>query len=319
MSIQGTVGNDFLNGTINDDLIEALGGNDTLIGGAGNDTLRGGAGNDSLDGGAGNDILEGGDGNDTLIGGVGIDSFDGGAGTDTLSINYSSATAATLMTYNDATNSGTIGIGSDSSPFSNLESLQITGSTFNDTLVGGVGNDDLKGGIGNDLIEGGAGNDRLGNSAIFVGSGDEAGNDQLVGVDRNASNPGLGERDTLGGGTGSDRFILGDERNIYYDDRNTSTNGNNDYATITDFNPVEDIIQLKGAASDYRLELNARGTATNLYVDKLGNEPDELIAVLENVIGLTSGSPAFIYVRPNSELQFSAILRRAIVFAFSND
>jgi RHS repeat-associated protein len=185
-------------------------------------------------------------------------------------------------------------------------------------LQGGGGLDRIEGGDGDDVIRGGAGNDNgsfvaypnaFNNSGLFGGNGNdlifgeagndalygEAGNDSLNGGDPNSSNPGQGEIDNLSGGTGSDRFILGDSANIYYDDRNTTTNGNNDYALITDFNTSEgDVIQLQGEVSNYRLETS--GANTNLYVDKIGSEPDELIAIFQNVTGLNLSSNAFEYV-----------------------
>jgi Ca2+-binding RTX toxin-like protein len=66
------------------DLFDATGftGDVTLRGGAGNDTLLGGAGDDSFDGGSGNDRLEGNDGADAFVDGNGLDSMSGGNGND---------------------------------------------------------------------------------------------------------------------------------------------------------------------------------------------------------------------------------------------
>jgi Ca2+-binding RTX toxin-like protein len=79
------------------------------------------------------------------------------------------------------------------------DAYDITGSNFNDTLVGGQGADTLRGGLGNDslngqqrndLLEGGAGDDTL------IGGGQ---NDTLIG--------GAGSDTLIGGsGTGADRF-----------------------------------------------------------------------------------------------------------------
>ncbi|MBW4549589.1 MAG: S8 family serine peptidase, partial [Aphanocapsa sp. GSE-SYN-MK-11-07L] len=164
-------------------------------------------------------------------------------------------------------------------------------------ISAGAGNDTITTGSGRDRIFAEAGNDTLiaaaGNDDLSGGDGD----DLLNGVNPNSSTPGLGERDNLSGGTGGDRFILGDTANIYYDDRNTSTNGTNDYATIADFNPSQDKVQLQGAASNYRLEIS--GANTNLYLDKAGSEPDELIGVFQNITGLNLTSSAFEYVAPD--------------------
>lgn len=47
--------------------------------------------------------------------------------------------------------------------------------------------------------------------------------------------------------TSPDRFVLGDRRTSYY-----NRDGYNDFAFIYDFNPQQDIIQLRGSAADYQ-------------------------------------------------------------------
>ena len=116
---------------------------DTLLGGDGVDALAGGAGNDTLAGGAGNDALDGSDDTDTA-------DYSGAAGL--VSINLSSG----AVQDGDG--------GSDT-----LTSIEnVTGSTFNDTLIGdslantltgGAGVDRLDGRGGDDVLVGGAGND----------------------------------------------------------------------------------------------------------------------------------------------------------------
>ncbi|BDA73778.1 hypothetical protein CAL7716_079440 [Calothrix sp. PCC 7716] len=311
-----------------------------LFGGAGNDAIFGEAGNDNLYGEAGNDSLNGGDGNDYLDPGAGIDQVDGGEGNDGLFLDLSANTTNISINFTNATD-GTV---SNGGSFQNIESFNIqtgsgndtittaqtTGNTWvrsgagNDTIQTGAGRDKIEGGDGDDIIRGGAGDDSgfesypgdfeqiglfggAGNDAIFGEAGNdnlygEAGNDSLDGVDANNNNSGTGERDSLSGGTGSDRFILGNSAYIYYDDRNVSSIGNNDYATLTDFNPSEDKVQLQGSANNYRLEVS--GSNTNLYIDKAGSEPDELIAVFQNVTGLNLNSSAFEYVAPINEVAF---------------
>jgi len=157
-------------------------------------------------------------------------------------------------------------------------------------FVGTDGSDVISAAGGNNNVIGLGGND-------FLDSG--AGNDILTGVNPNSSNPGIGEQDNLTGGTGSDRFILGDANNIYYDDRNITTDGSNDYARIVDFNPNEDKVQLQGLASNYILKNSGFGSnfSTKLYIDKPGSEPDELIADFgRNTTGLNLTSSAFQYV-----------------------
>ncbi|MDB9435378.1 Calx-beta domain-containing protein, partial [Dolichospermum lemmermannii CS-548] len=169
-----------------------------------------------------------------------------------------------------------------------LVAKALTSTDGDDSIIGTNADETLSGGLGNDNISG-------------VG-----GNDILNGVNSNNINPGIGERDNLSGGSGSDRFILGDNANIYYDDRNITTNGSNDYATITDFNPSEDKVKLQGIATNYRLETS--GSNTNLYIDKAGSEPDELIAVFQNVTGLNLTSGAFEYITPVNAFAFSSAI-----------
>ncbi|WP_242057682.1 Calx-beta domain-containing protein [Nostoc sp. FACHB-87] len=313
-TVQGVEQFDFQGGAGNDNInvsgssyaeLRGGGGDDTLIGGvendllygeAGNDNLNGGAGNDRVTGGAGNDIVDGGDGNDNLgiwfdRETIEVDTYIGGAGTDTLA--FTSGNAGLSLTYTDSNGTGTFSTGGT---VQGVEQFDFQGGAGNDNInVSGSSYASLLGGGGDDTLVGGAGNDQL------FG---EAGNDTIIGVNANSLNPGIGQRDNLSGGAGSDRIILGDSANIYYDDRNTSTNGGNDYATITDFNPNEDKVQLQGSASNYRLEVS--GSNTNLYIDKAGSEPDELIAIFQNVTGLNLTSSAFEYVAPVNQVAFSS-------------
>jgi Ca2+-binding RTX toxin-like protein len=259
--IYGTTSPDTRNGTSGDDTIYgwANGGNANSL--SGNDTLNGADGNDNLFGGTGNDSLIGGLGNDTLNGGLGIDSLNGGVGDDTYTID----SATDIIT--EANNSGTDTVRSSVAYTlgANLENLILTGTsaingtgnsfnnivfgnTVNNTLNGRAGNDTLDGNLGNDTLNGDDGNDSLqggpGNDRLNGGSG----NDIFIGVwPGSPLSPGLGETDTLIGGVGLDRFILGDAINVYYDDKNTTNAGFGDLATITDFNTSEDRIELKGS------------------------------------------------------------------------
>ncbi|BFM39775.1 Calx-beta domain-containing protein [Synechocystis sp. LKSZ1] len=298
-------------------------GNDTLIGGTGADNITGGEGNDSIFGGAGDDQLFGGAGNDSLDGGAGndyfrevpeADVFIGGPGNDRLDL-YGTLAGITV-TYNNI-NGGTTSTGGTIKEieqlffFGNAEGgddkidasaalyAQLEGKAGNDTLIGGSGDDGLSGGDDDDSLQGGAGRDQL-----FGG----AGNDSLVGVNPNTLNPGFGEVDYQLGGPGADRFVLGDANVYYYDDRNPNSNGTNDYADIADFNPTEgDVVQLRGTANRYRLQVDLNNT--QLFLDKPGNEPDELISVFRNITGLNLNSAAFSYIpavfKP-SVLEFSA-------------
>ncbi|ODH00675.1 hypothetical protein A4S05_03805 [Nostoc sp. KVJ20] len=179
--------NDVINGQGGDDILEGLSGNDILRGGDGNNILNGGDGNDTLNGGTGNNTLNGGNGNDSLnfdsLSTLVTQTVDGGAGNDILSFSYSSATTGITSTFNPATNITVISSTADTTVFSykNIEQLNITGTDYDDYLVGSNGNDTLRPGNGNDTVDGGAGDDFLN---ISLSTGDHLlnggnGNDSL--------------------------------------------------------------------------------------------------------------------------------------------
>jgi Ca2+-binding RTX toxin-like protein len=184
--LYGGAGNDTLEGGNGDDILEGGLGADILNGGDGNDTasyaraqegvtvwldgsqantgealgdtfisienLTGSRFNDKLVGDAGNNILDGGDGDDILIGGAGADTLIGGAGNDTAS--YETAgTGVTASLYRPADNTGD----AEGDTYSSIENL--TGSRFNDTLVGNADANVLNGGAGDDLLIGYGGGD----------------------------------------------------------------------------------------------------------------------------------------------------------------
>ncbi|MCM0591190.1 MAG: cadherin repeat domain-containing protein [Gloeotrichia echinulata DEX184] len=116
---------------------------------------------------------------------------------------------------------------------------------------------------------------------------------RIIGVNEYTANPGVGEIDTLQGGTGSDRFILGNGTKVFYDDGNSTTGGSGDYALIQNFNPNEDTIQLSGLKTDYTLNTSYSLGDTALYRNKPNGEPAELIAVIKGVTALNLNSSAF--------------------------
>ncbi|MEH1768590.1 beta strand repeat-containing protein [Nostoc sp.] len=249
--------------------------NDNIVGSNGNDTLStGDGGKDTIDGGKGDDLLSvdysyatggitstfnattnigsitagtyqvsyknierldisgttyndnivGSNGNDTLsTGDGGKDTIDGGKGEDVLLINYRSANGGITSTFNATTNVGSITAGTNQVSYKNIERLDISGTTYNDNIVGNSGNDTIDGGYsGNDTIIGGAGNDILtasysGNNTLYGGFG----NDILTGESGN---------DTLYGGDGIDTF------NFYSYDEG--------FDRIYDFNAANEVIQV---------------------------------------------------------------------------
>ncbi|MEH2465343.1 beta strand repeat-containing protein [Nostoc sp.] len=182
-----SVGRDFFYNTF------ANSGNNTLIGGAGDDNLsvNNSSGNNLLDGGDGNDTLftsVSGFGNNTIKGGNGNDSVyiiletsppslkvqtvDGGAGEDVLKLYYAYPTEGITSTFDASTNKGSISAGNNLINYKNIEQLDISGTSYDDRIIGSSGNDSLNGGInGNDKIDGGAGEDLLSFSAYQATAG----------------------------------------------------------------------------------------------------------------------------------------------------
>ncbi|ELS05596.1 putative calcium-binding protein, partial [Xenococcus sp. PCC 7305] len=148
----------------------------------------------------------------------------------------------------------------------------------NDTIFGGAGDDLVYGNSGNDLIYGdnaeieiltevNSGNDNLtGNGGHDTINGG-VGNDTINGTDEVVV--GYLERDFLHGGAGADKFVLGDETQVYY-----GIGGNQDYAVIQDFDPNIDILNIYGTLDDYEREQIGNDT----YLSHNG----DLIAILEN-------------------------------------
>ncbi|MFN5871700.1 MAG: sodium:calcium exchanger, partial [Aphanizomenon sp.] len=199
--------------------------------------FTGTAGNDTIIGTTSNDFIYGLAGNDTINTGLGDSDFaDGGAGDDLLIVDYSIGDTGRGMTLStgvategfqgvayrlNAAGNATL----DRVDFSGINRFQVTGTSQNDNINTASGNDTINSGAGDDNIDG---------------------------VNGASLTPGLGEIDSLTGGTGSDRFILGNATKVYYDDANTLTNGSSDYANINDFNIANgDIIQLQGTSSNY--------------------------------------------------------------------
>jgi len=141
--------------------------------------------------------------------------------------------------------------------FGDQEDNFLEGSIENDTILGLNGNDTLNGSEGNDILQG-------------------------------SSLTAAGEIDRLTGGTGADTFVLGTPARVFYNDGNNTTDGTGDYALIADFNPNVDVIQLGWSKDNYILGAVPEGLpdGTGIFLDKPGDEPDELIAIVQGVTGL---------------------------------
>ncbi|MBF2027489.1 MAG: hypothetical protein IGS48_12085 [Oscillatoriales cyanobacterium C42_A2020_001] len=307
--------------------IDGAGGNDTLWGGALNDTVIGGAGNDSLDGRGGADLVQGGSGNDTLAGWNweyadhdGRDTLEGGTGDDTYYVSSYSTNDViveaadsgfdTVVVYGthyprDIPNSPTFRAPENVEKliFTNYVNQDVFANNLNnvievwgnvDGFIAGYGGHDRMTGYGfynRNSFYGGEGNDTLigGEDSDTLDGG--TGNDTLIGVNFSSTYVGTGfnEIDVLTGGIGNDKFFLGYDGVCYYDDNDSSTFGDIDYALITDFR-AGDIIVVAGTFEQYSfLEVQQTGIGSDLkdtlILRSRGGAP-ELIGVLKDTTGV---------------------------------
>ncbi len=147
--------------------------------GNGNDTLTGNGIANLLSGGGGNDTLLGNGGDDQLRGGLGADTLNGGGGYDTA--DYRRSNSRILLNLGDAhTESGGHSQGDtlisvehvSGSNYNDLiigdsNANMLDGRSGNDMLYGLAGNDTLVGKSGNDILRGGASTDRLDGGSGF--------------------------------------------------------------------------------------------------------------------------------------------------------
>ncbi len=140
------------------------------------ENVTGSQGNNILIGDSGANVLSGLQGNDILIGGAGADTLIGGGGNDTAS--YVTASDMVGVTADLTTGLGSGG-DAQGDTYAGIENL--TGSNYNDVLIGKNGVNVLDGGAGDDMLYGGTGGDML-----IGGVGD----------------------DTLNGGAGNDTFVF---------------------------------------------------------------------------------------------------------------
>ena len=125
-----------------------------------------------------------------------------------------------------------------------------TGGDGDDLLEGGMANNTLVGGVGDDVLKG------------FMGD------DYLVGGDGDDILAGMGSNDILEGGAGRDTFV-----------QNFTDTGHD---IITDFNPSEDTIELRGVHNSHNLSVTSidggtlidSGTGNTLFV--ANTAPDQL-------------------------------------------
>ncbi|MGM3309226.1 SBBP repeat-containing protein [Anabaena sp. WFMT] len=130
-----------------------------------------------------------------------------------------------------------------------------------------------------------------------------SGNDTLIGLQPGDNHPDqlqidimLGDSDLMALQNGSqfnwsDRFVLGDWKQPYYTDAKGLNFGFKQFASILDFNPKQDTIQLHGRSKDYQLVKSPLGTA---IFWKHGIVPD-LIAFLPGSYHLSLDGKYFQY------------------------
>ena len=212
-NVTGSAFGDTLRGDAGNNVLAGLNGDDTLEGGAGADVHDGGMGDDTasyanaasairtnlasggtfgealgdsyidvenLTGSAFNDTLIGNALGNVLTGGAGADVLSGGGGADTAAY----ADSGMAVQVNLAAGTGANG-DADGDQFFSIEN--VSGSAFNDTLIGGSGVNVLRGAGGNDVILDLSG-----------------GNDQMFGEDGNDQLQGGAGGDLLDGGIGTD-------------------------------------------------------------------------------------------------------------------
>ena len=263
------------------------------------DILIGNTERNELFGGDGNDVLIGGDGNDDLRGGGGDDILDGGDGLDR--VEYTDATASVVIDLNiQGVAQDTLGAGIDTL----IDIERITGSVFDDVLIGDAGNNTLRGEEGNDQLIGGEGNDQLlggeGNDILNGGNGlfDTANYvDATSGVNVDLNIQGIAQ-DTLGGGMDTlidiesvigsqfDDVLIGDAANNVLtgrdgDDQLIGGGGNDNLRgglgddILNGGDGLFDVANYIDATSGVSVDLNIQGVAQ----DTLGGGMDTLIDI----------------------------------------
>lgn len=161
-TIYGGGGDDIVTGALGPLKVYGGDGNDTISGSGRADVIMGGAGNDTIRAGE-YDLVDGGIGNDTItvvVGPAGSarTTISGGTGFDTLILDFSRQGPG--FSFNLPA-PGDRSIPSPAIRYTGIETFQLKGSIYNDTLRGNSGNDVLSGGFGADTLVGGAGDDTL--------------------------------------------------------------------------------------------------------------------------------------------------------------
>jgi microcystin-dependent protein len=286
------------------------------------DTLIGNSGGNILDGKGGNDTMRGGLGNDTYIvdsAGDVVDETTGGGGTsDTIrsSVSYTIAANVEFLQLTGSANINATGLdGKADTLIGNSGDNILDGRGGADTMRGGLGNDTYFVGSTGDIVDevtgGGGAIDIINASVSYTitngverlqltgtaninATGLDAQADTLIGNSGNNIIDGKGGGDLLRGGLGNDTLTGGTGNDLFRFD--TALNAATNMDTITDFNVVNDTIQLENAI--FTLLATTGTLADNLFKNlSLGaQDADDLIlydaatgALFYDTNGLTAG------------------------------
>jgi Ca2+-binding RTX toxin-like protein len=197
--------------------------------------LRTGSGNDSIvQLGNSDNIFVLGAGNDTINAGSGVDTVNGGDGDDLLIVDRSVGDDANTSGVDSNFSRRNITTFSyDYLVALNIERLDFTGTSKNDTVYGFVGNDIIKLGAGNDAATGREGHDNIDGGSGNDSLTGESGDDRLVGGSGN---------DNLTGGDGNDSFVFSSGRPFDIADMGIDTI--NDFQAASSFQSFSDSIIL---------------------------------------------------------------------------
>ncbi|MEF8756319.1 MAG: hypothetical protein V5B60_20675 [Accumulibacter sp.] len=242
-----------LSGSTYDDTLTGDGNANRLNGAQGNDFLNGNAGNDTLDGGAGNDTLWGGTGADSLSGGDGNDSYYVDHAGDSVSESNANPTTGGIDQVFSYLAAYTLGAHIENGRILATGTASLSGNALANLLYAGTGANALDGAGGNDTasylygVSGSGVTASLASGAATGGSGSDTltGIENLVGSAYADTLSGDGGANVLSGGNGNDTLSGGLGADTFRFDTLPNVATNRD--TISDFNVVDDTIELENA------------------------------------------------------------------------
>ena len=262
--------------------------------------IEGTSGKDTLIGTPDADILLGYEGNDTLRPYEGADIVDGGSGTDWVQYIWEDTSVVIDLA------AGTVDEDNDGITDDTLISIEkVSGSAYDDTILGGAGADNLNGINGDDLVRGAGGNDLIyggnQNDALYGEEGNdtirgESGNDALhggAGVDFLVAGR---DNDTLYGGDGNDTLKGDDGNDVMLGDAGKDTlRGGNGYDTAEYEATSDGFIIWRDANYHYVRDTNVTGVETDtLFSDTEAVKFADVtldLATLNLAIGDVWGTP----------------------------